>query len=198
MAMEGRVIANVFGAAFVCALGLHVHAGEPAIRTVPGHVVMPHPNACACANEDKGFCDGLWDKLRPGHRDRYVTRQNSRHLNNPECPPWCMENFGYYQTCWRRFPEHTLGCRYCDTSGSPPLPAAPLPAATYPVPAAPPAPPTLPPADLRPVPPMEYDAPPMEYDTPPNQPQAEPSEAPITQTINPMFKDPRWQAGLRD
>lgn len=197
MAMGGqRFLLLVVVASLVASEGREAGA-QPASYAAAGHVVMPHPHACACSNEEKSHREKLWDKLRPGHRDRYVTRQHVRHLNHPECPPWCMENFGYYQTCWRRFPEHTLGCRYCGDSSSPPLPAAPLPATVSPVPMAVPqaplptpiAPPSLP-SEPKPIPPEEYDSPPA----------AEPELEDVRPTITPTaawWNDPAWQAGLR-
>ncbi|MBA3315025.1 MAG: hypothetical protein H0T47_17270 [Planctomycetaceae bacterium] len=193
MAMGGRAITVMMLAAAVCGLASRVEAAEPAVRHVShataGHVVMPHPNACVGCDDEKGWCAELWEKFRPGHRDRYVTRQNTRHLNHPECPPWCMENFGHYQTCWRRFPEHTLGCRYCDV-GSPPPPAAPIPAMPLPV-MAPPAPPSLPPAELQPIPPMNDDFPPLEPETVKSHPVITPTSGVA------RWKDPEWKAGLR-
>lgn len=200
MATGGRKVALLLFAIAACGTGSQVFAAEQTVRHVSygqaGHVVMPHPNACACCNEEKGFCEGLWEKLRPGHRDRYVTRQHTRHLNHPECPPWCMESYGYYQTCWRRFPEHTLGCRPCWDTGSPPPPASPVPAMPYTPQAAPPAPPSLPPVELKPVPPMEYETLPIPNPVPEIEPEVE-DPSPITQTGAVNWNDPAWKAGLR-
>ena len=95
----------------------------PAYGVAPGlpqgEVVMPHPSACRCCNEEKGFCGKLWDKMRPKARDHYISSQHNRALHHPECPPYCMPNFGHYQTCWRQFPEQTLGCRACFGTPSP-------------------------------------------------------------------------------
>jgi len=193
MAMGGRRFLALMATAISGVAG----AAEPASYAAAGHVVMPHPNACANCNEEKSHAEKLWDKLRPGHRDRYVTRQHTRHLNHPECPPYCMENFGYYQTCWRRFPEQTLGCRYCWDGGSPPLPAAPLPVPVAPAPIAPAPAPVTPPALPSPPPSELKTIPPLEYDTPP---AAEPEVEEVKPTITPTaawWKDPEWQAGVR-
>lgn len=196
MAMGGREFLLLLA---VTTVGGVAGAAEPGVQrtsyAAAGHVVMPHPNACACSNEEKSHREKLWDRLRPGHRERYVTQQHVRHLHHPECPPYCMENFGYYQTCWRRFPEHTLGCRYCADAGTPPLPAAPLPIPAAPAPIAPaPAPaPTLPshsPGELKTIPPLEYDTP------PPVEPEVEDVKPTITPT-GAWWNDPEWQAGLR-
>lgn len=195
MAMGGREIAYAL-TAVIGLIAADAEGGDPVARPIPpspgavGHVAMPHPNACACACEEKGFCEGLWEKMRPGHRDRYLARQHMRHLNHPECPPWCMENFGYYQTCWRRFPEHTLGCRYCEAPVSLPLPAAPVSAPPLPTQSAPPAPPSPPPAEPGPVPPTENAIP---YNPSPEEADL---EEPFTR-INGRWNDPAWQAGLR-
>jgi len=93
------------------------------------------------------YCDSQEVKRRDARRERYYRSFNHyRHLNHPVCPPNCSPTFGYYPTCWRRFPEEFLWCPECPRDLPPAAvtaPAVPV-LAPPPVPAATPAPAPMP------------------------------------------------------
>lgn len=137
-----------------------VSAGYAGGGTAPATIQIGHSVPvtrgvrCNCPEcRDDSFIDRFCAKLevrgrnlRRGHY--YWTFDHYRHELHPECPPYCTPGWGYYQTCWRRFPEETLWCPTCPPpAGSfvpPPAaiaPPAPLPAGpTVAPPAEPPAP----------------------------------------------------------
>lgn len=123
-----------------------------------------HGFRCACPecsdpSAFEKFCLKLGIKKREAIHDHSTWAINHyRHLSHPKCPPYCHPSWGYYQTCWSRFPEETLWCPECPSvvDAAIPLPAhgvtpvgpavSPPPAPASPMPAPAPAPMPEPPA----------------------------------------------------
>ncbi|MGC1273677.1 MAG: hypothetical protein WBC44_08230 [Planctomycetaceae bacterium] len=103
--------------------------------TVGGHCApgasSVHGYRCNCAEcRDQSAFERLCETLKIKKRETLHDHStwaidHYRHLHHPKCPPYCHPSWGYYQTCWRRFPEHTLWCPECPGETGPvmPLPA---------------------------------------------------------------------------
>lgn len=103
-----------------------------------------------------------WAMQNNLYRYRNYAQQEAAHghVVYPVCPPYCAPGWGYYQTCWRPFPEGCDRCpRYLSEVVAPLAPAGPdnglvPPPATWPAapiespPAAPAEPPPAAPPEL--------------------------------------------------
>lgn len=97
------------------------------------------PQCQACETCEEGGFAATCRKIR---RSWFWWCQKKKHLQHPECPPFCDPNWGYYPACWRKFPPL---CNPC-----PPANATTPPAGMQPMPQAPGT--TAPPAQKQPAP----------------------------------------------
>ena len=104
----------------VFGLGMAVRADECVSKRCAS--VTP---GCAC--DQCQTCEGqgsgvssFWSRhMRKWNRHWRRHWQRDKGLEHPECPPFCDPNFGYHQTCWRKFPPIIRPC-------PPQLPCEPL------------------------------------------------------------------------
>lgn len=123
------------GALFVFGLGTGVCADDQ-YSAAGGACTAPNYSCPQCQDECETGAHGFKrlfeckDVLGAGSLcaswERHWRRCLQRHkgLQRPECPPFCDPNFGYYPTCWRKFPPI---CRPCPPANCAPGYAPPAP-----------------------------------------------------------------------